>query len=483
MTGLQCHKRLWFDVNSPIKQFSHILYIGNRFGVFARDHYGEGFNLEGEFNLEVITKKTAEAINNPLIAVIYEAAFIFDDILVRSDVLLRDGDGWKVIEMKSSTNLKSEHLKDAAIQTFVMRNCGLNIHQISIAHVNKEFEYKGDGDYVGLIVENDVTKQLNEFSSKVHHWAQELKSIISKGAIIPTTAIGLQCEKPYPCQYKDVCINSIPPVAEIPIELMPRVGKALAEKLNPLGLYDLREIPDEDLKIDTYRRIKEAHITGKSWLSEELKVHIQSFGWPRYFMDFETVQQGVPIFPQTKPYQGIPFQWSVHKWSDHNQQLGLTDGYSFLGFDSPMLFREFALSLIETLGHDGPIFAHNAPTEFGVLKFLIGRLECSDIADQIAHIMSRVIDTLPLVRGGYYSPAMMGSFSIKDIVKTIPTTVDYVDDMVSSGNGAQIAWFQCTDPSVPDSIKSKWEAKLKDYCAKDTLAMVDLIRHLEGLTQ
>ena len=481
MIGLECHKRLWLDINSPVKQSSHILYIGNRFGAFARDYYGEGLNLEGEFELEVITKKTAEAINNPLVAVIYEAAFIFDDILVRSDVLLRDGDGWRVIEVKSSTSLKSEHLKDAAIQTFVMRNCGLNIHQIAIAHINKEFEYKGDGDYAGLIVESDVTGQLHELLSKIHHWAQELKPIIAKGATPPTTAIGLQCEKPYPCQYRDVCTKSIPPVAEIPIDLMPRVGKALAEKLNPLGLYDLREIPAEDLKLDAYRRIKEAHITGKPWLSEELKAFIQSFGWPRYFMDFETVQQGVPIFPETKPYQAIPFQWSVHKWCDHNQRLSLRDGHSFLGFDSPTLFREFSLALIDVLGDVGPIFAHNAPTELAVLRFLHRRQECADIADQLANIMSRVVDTLPLVKSGYYSPRMMCSFSIKNIIKTIPTTVDYADDMVSSGNGAQIAWFQCTDPMVLDSIKAKWREKLKDYCAKDTLAMVDLVRYLEGL--
>ncbi len=57
-SGLQCTKKLWFDVNEPIKKELHIFYIGNRFGDFSRQHYGQGLNLEGQFDVEKVINET-----------------------------------------------------------------------------------------------------------------------------------------------------------------------------------------------------------------------------------------------------------------------------------------------------------------------------------------------------------------------------------------------------------------------------------------
>ena len=74
---------------------------------------------------------------------------------------------------------------------------------------------------------------------------------------------------------------------------------------------------------------------------------------------------------------------------------------------------------------------------------------------------------------------MNGSYSLKVIVKAIPTNVDYTNENSLSGGGeAQIAWFKCTDPSTSEEEKLVWSEKLRNYCAQDTLAMYDLLRHL-----
>jgi predicted RecB family nuclease len=127
MTGLQCPKRLWFDLNDPIKQDSHIFHLGNRFGEYIRRHYGVGLDLTGNYSAADVIKQTQSALIDSSVPVIYEAAFLHNKTLVRVDVLLRSAEGWHLIEAKSSTKLKDEHIKDAAIQSYVVSSSGIQL--------------------------------------------------------------------------------------------------------------------------------------------------------------------------------------------------------------------------------------------------------------------------------------------------------------------------------------------------------------------
>jgi len=479
MVGLQCPKRLWFDLNDPIKQDSHIFHIGNRFGEYIRRHYGSGLDLTGQYNAAVAIEKTRNAIEDVTVPVIYEAAFLQCNTLVRVDVLLRAADGWHLIEAKSSTKLKDEHVKDAAIQSYIISNSGVELSKVLIAHINSSFVYPGAEKYLGLIDEQDVTEQVKILASEVPIWIEQLIGITESGVAAPKIGIGPQCIEPYPCPYVNRCKAPTLEI-EVPVSIIPRVGARLADQYSQKGIFDLRDIPEFELENELHRNIRQAHISGEHWFSPTLKNTLMTYGWPRYFVDFETVQQGVPIFPGTTPYQAIPFQWSVHRWDSADQILKLEDGFSFLGFNSPTLFRDFLKSLLDHLGSSGPIFAHHASTEIGMLNFLMNRPECSDLKASTQALIDRVVDTLKLVRDGFYAPQMMGSYSIKEIVKAIPTSVEYSDEFVASGNDAQIAWFCCTDPHIKEEEKLNWIERIKRYCAKDTLAMVDLLRHLSN---
>jgi hypothetical protein len=196
-------------------------------------------------------------------------------------------------------------------------------------------------------------------------------------------------------------------------------------------------------------------------------------------MDFETVQQGVPMLPGTKAYDALPFQWSVHRWDNPEQILNVDDGKGFLEFLSPDMDRQFLESLLDAVGTKGPIFVHNASFERSKLRALVQRPTCNDLADAAEALITRIVDTLDIAREGFYAPQMMGSYSLKSIVKAIPTTVDYSNPTGLSGGGdAQIAWFKCTESTTPIAEKLEWQNKLKKYCAQDTLAMYDFVKHL-----
>jgi hypothetical protein len=199
-------------------------------------------------------------------------------------------------------------------------------------------------------------------------------------------------------------------------------------------------------------------------------------------MDFETVQQGVPLMPHTKPYDALPFQWSVHRWDNPNHELKIEDGVGFLEFLSPEMDRNFLESLLAAVGTSGPIFVHNASFEKSKLRYLIERESCQEFKTDIEALIERIIDTLDLVReDGYYSPKMNGSFSLKAIVKAIPTKVDYSSsDALTGGGDAQIVWFKYTDLDTSESEKTEWAKRLTNYCSQDSFALYDLLRYLEN---
>ena len=144
--------------------------------------------------------------------------------------------------------------------------------------------------------------------------------------------------------------------------------------------------------------------------------------------------------------------------------------------------RHFLESLLNAVGTEGPIFVHSASFEKSKLKALIERDSCQNLKSSVDALIARIIDTRDLARDdGFYSPKMNGSFSLKDIVKAIPTAVDYSSsDALTGGGEAQIVWFKCTNPDTPEAEKAEWARRLKNYCAQDTLAMYDLIRYLEN---
>lgn len=479
ISGLQCHKKLWLDTNAPIKQDLHIFYIGNRFGEFARTHYGAGVDLTGNLDASSAVAATQTAINDPLVSVIYEAAFLHDDTLVRTDVLRRKPEGWEMIEVKSSTSLKDEHIKDASVQAYVAKACKLNLHKIQIAHINNAFVYQGKGDYTNFITEVDITNEVTKKIDSVPQWISELKPFATSGTDMPEVSMGSQCAKPHHCPHQERCSALLPKVAEVPISILPNSGAALANTWEKKKIYDLRDLPEGALSNPKHKIIQGAHQSGSTWISPEIKSQVNHLEWPRYFMDFETAQQGVPLLAGTKAYDPLPFQWSVHRWDTAEQALKVDDGLGYLKFYDPNMDREFLETLLSTVGTKGPIFVHNASFERSKLRALVKRPNCADLHTSVEALIDRIIDALDIARDGFYSPVMMGSYSLKDIIKAIPTTVDYTSaESLSGGGDAQIAWFKCTDPNTSSAEKLDWEKKLKHYCAQDTLAMYDFIKYI-----
>jgi len=494
--GVQCVKKLWFNFHEPIKIRDNAeFHKGDRFGLIVRKNYGKGLDLSDNFNIKDVVSKTEEALKSKDINAIYEGAFIFENTLVRTDVLIKNKDGWDLLEAKATTNieekkgvLKKEYLLDLSIQTFILKKSGVNLKNIKLIYINKEFIYNGDNKYTDLMLEEIMTDAISLEEKEVPNYIKILEPLINKKTSSPNIKMGSHCKKPHKCSYEKNCKALLPKTNITPYTILPYVSrnKKITEYFKDKKNKNLQEVPEELLFIkrkgyveNYYKIIQEAHKENKPWFSENLKNIFNDYTWPYYFIDFETVTQGVPIIKGTEPSYPLPFQWSVHKWDSEKEEIQLKEAKSFLDFEDQKIERNFIESLLVAAGSKGTIFAHSASTEISVLQKLLKKDSLKNLSDKITKLIDRVVDTKKIVTENFYSPLMNGSSSIKEVVKAIPGAITYnKDDSMAGGADAMLAWFLYTNTKTSKEEKNEIKKNLIEYCSKDTLAMYLLIKYL-----
>lgn len=483
LSGIQCEKKLWLDLNQEKQRKDKAIFrAGNRFGNVVRNHYGKGLDLSDEKDHKIALTKTNEAINSKNVSVIYEGAFLYEETYIRADVLIKEGDHWTLLEAKSATKVKNINFFDVAIQTYIIKKSGLNLKFSKLIIINNEFVYKGNQDYKNLIEEKDLTNDVLVKEKEINSLINKFKPIKDKNC--PNIEVGNQCKNPYPCEYLEKCSSPEKNINEVSYKILPYYGKALDEYCIENNISKLVDVPEDQLQssrkdyANNYHYIiQQAHKSNKAWINQDIRNHFKDWVWPFYFMDFETVQQTVPVIQNTKPFEQLPFQWSVHKWDKPENDI---EEFSFLEFENQSMELNFLDKLVKTLGNKGTIFVHNHPFEKSVLNKLKEKPNLNHFANDIENIIDRIVDTLALTRHNFYSPEMFGKYSLKKIVKGIPTNITYESDdeqSVSDGGDAQLAWFICTDPISKKEDKDKMKQELIKYCAKDTRAMYDLIKY------
>ena len=150
VAGCQCVKRLYWQVHEPELAAEPdaadqaIMQQGHEVGMLARQLFPGGVEVRSDRGLDQAIRATRELVANPEIPAIFEGVFEHDGVLVRVDVLHRRSDGrWRLIEVKSSTSVKEEHLDDVGIQYRVLSRCGLDVGSCCLAHVNRSYVFQG----------------------------------------------------------------------------------------------------------------------------------------------------------------------------------------------------------------------------------------------------------------------------------------------------------------------------------------------------
>jgi hypothetical protein len=329
----------------------------------------------------------------------------------------------------------------------------------------------------------DITEQISALEGEVAHWAAAARSTLDGDE--PAIDCGAQCDQPFACPFLAYCQPVVENEADsasecFPPEILP-YGQSLAAALRAEGYSDLRDVPGDRLEKAKHQRVWRATVSGQAEIDPVAGQQLARLPYPRYYLDFETIQFAVPIWAGTRPYRQIPFQWSCHIES----APGVIAHHAFLSDGQSDPRRDFAESLLKVLNpksppetdhelaHEaGPILVYNQCFENSRIKELAAAFP--DLAPALYAVIDRVVDLLPITRAYYYHPAMRGSWSIKAVLPTIAPDLSYARLSVADGGMAQDAFLEIMQPNTLPERREQLRQALLDYCALDTWAMVRL---------
>ena len=435
LNGLQCQKYLWLlfndkeKVSQPDSSTQHIFDEGHRIGELAKRLFPNGIDISSEDfvgNLD----KTRELLssNKPL----FEPGFYADSYYSRLDILNPVGDmEWDIYEVKGSTTVKDINIHDVSFQRHCVQKAGLSIRRCFIVHINNQYVKDGDIDPRELFTIEDVTEQVDEVAGKVEDRSEEMWEVIAS-TTCPEVGVGPHCNDPYPCLVT-WCFECLP---ENNIFSLNGGGKKCFEMFNK-GIFFIKDIP-ADIKLSKVQQIQKiCEINGQSHIDKEaIQEFVGSLQYPLYYLDFETFNPAIPIYDGTRPYQKIPFQFSLHVV---NSPGAKPEHYGFLSDGTGDPRPAFLAKLKSVLGNQGNIVVYNQSFEKGVLAALARAFP--EYTDWVEETCDRVVDLYAPFRSfSYYHPMQQGSASIKKVLPAL-TGKGYGNLDIAKGDDASLAFF------------------------------------------
>lgn len=480
----QCPKRLWLEIHKPELRDdsgSQVAFAtGNAVGEIAQDIFdpeGKGVNVDpnliGWDESAIQTKSSLKAGKGP----VFEAYLQIPGALALADVMQPDyssGDlRWEMIEVKSSTRVKSYHRDDAAIQTYVAECSGISLSKVGLAHINNQFVYSGNGDYDGLLHVEDLTEDAKSRNSEVEQWLAEAQATAAEENE-PDVAVGSHCSTPFTCGFCDYCWKDVPTVEDT-FSMLPNFGDKKRATFEAAGIKTLAAIP-EDLLTANQTKVRAAHLSGETFFDADLARQMLGISKETaYFFDYETVMFAVPIWIGSRPYQNLPFQYSLHSVESD----GRIEHREFLAEDDKDPRRALAEQMITDCGTEGAIYVYNATFERGVTKELAANLP--DLSDALHAIIDRFEDLKPIAKAAYYHPSQNGSWSLKVVAPAIAPECSYdALEGVKVGSDAGAAFLESCAKGTSPERREELRQQMLEYCKLDTLATVKIWQLFKG---
>lgn len=473
VAGCQCLKRLYWQVHEPglatvpDAASEAIMRQGHDVGMLARGLFPGGIGVDCSRGLGDAIRATRELVSNDRVPAIFEAVFEHQNVLVKVDVLQRRQDGrFRLVEVKSTTDLKDHHLEDIAIQYRVVSRSGLDVASVCLGHVNRGYVFDGQNvDAKRFFKIRNVTRRVVRLQPKLIFQLRSEFTVLAMQKALDI-APGRQCTDPVTCEFFDHCN---PPRPNDHIGYLPRIHAKAIEELEEMGIESIRDIPCDFELTEIQRRAATCVQTGEPWFSSELSAELANLKHPLYFADFETINPAIPRFVEMRPYDHLPFQWSVHALRKPGEE---PEHHEFLATDVRDPRREFISSLCAALGEGGSIVVYSS-FESQRLSELASWFP--EFRDRINAIQARLFDLLPVVREHTYHPAYAGSYSIKSVLPALVPEMTYDGMEVANGQAAGIAWESLVRGGLSCDVRERIRKALLDYCAQDTLAMVKLL--------
>jgi hypothetical protein len=473
--GRQCPKLLWLSKNNPSTLTTddiqdHIFQQGQIVGDYAQQLFPNGHLIDHNNPFMDKINQTRDLIKNH--TVIFEGSFLWNGCFCMVDALVPTPLGWQLIEIKSSTQLKSIHLDDVTFQAVILTELGIPIHSHWVYVINTDYIRQGDIDIAALFKKINVSNDIQARMDDTRRRMAQLKPRLTGDC--PIMPIGPHCTSPYACQAKQYCWSDVPPNAIFDMGGMPASNKF---NLYYNGTLTLTQLRMDQVKTPAQKRQLGCIKENLDFIHQpKLTSFLTQLTYPLSFLDFECIQSAIPPYDGLPPYAQQPILFSLH--IDTGTQVNHHSFLAPVGEDPRSLMVKALQQYIPPNGH---ILVYNQSFEKDILHDL--SIAVPDQRDFLNTIIDRLIDlATPFKKQWVYLREFKGRHSMKTILPGLVPSLDYDQLSIGSGKSINAIYHRYTkDPTNKEMIQ-----ELHDYVSLDTYGMVKIQRQLRtfiGLTK
>ncbi|MGW8286362.1 MAG: DUF2779 domain-containing protein [Candidatus Deferrimicrobiaceae bacterium] len=476
MRGLQCPKSLWLDRKRPEVRTAPSAGLiarweaGNEVGFYAQQLFPGGVEIPYDGHTKVQQLDATKGLLAKGAQTVYEATFSFDGVFVRVDIIHKVQDGWDLYEVKSASDVKPHFPDDVAIQYFVLSGCGLQLRRAFLVHIDTGYVRRGEIIPEKLFARQEVTEIVREKQSAIPSEIARMRKVLA--AELPAIDIGPQCTNPYECDFIEYCWRHIPEHSVFDLK-----GRGVDKwDLYRQGIVRMDDIPLEALNSAQRMQAKVHRSRGEHVDPDAIREFLEGLYYPICFLDFETYDPPIPPFDGTRPYQQIPFLYSLHRQDTPDGLLRHSEFLAPPGIDPR---DELTGRLLDAIPKEACVLAYNKTFEARVLKNLAERFPLR--RERLLAIAEGMLDLMvPFRRRDIYHWRMDGSYSLKNVLPVLVPELTYEGMAIQEGKEASLAYL-ALDKIESDKERRKQEDDLRAYCRQDTLGMVKLLEKMREL--
>jgi len=480
VSGLQCPKLLWTQYNNPDSipkpdaAKRSIFETGHMVGDLAKDLFPGGAEIswsddpKGRIGRTVAETQELMKRRVPL----YEASFLADGCYCRADLLVpAAGEAWDLYEVKSATRVNNINLHDVAFQAWAIQRCGVRLDRLYLVHLDNTYVRQGKIDVQDLFHTEDVTKLARELLPDVPQNVKRMQAVIAGEQ--PGTPIGEHCSDPYVCDLWPACSSFLP--QDNVLDLY-RVRKGDAFAMIGDGVTSVVDVSPAALNAKQLIQ-QEAIRTGLMYIqAKELQAWLAGLEYPLHCFDFETMMPAVPLFDGTRPYQQIPFQFSLHIVDSPGAEPRHVEFLAENAVDP----RPGLIDALGAIGPEGTILAYNMGFEQARLRELAAGFPTQ--AEFLLRLVDRFQDLIVPFRSFWWHDARQhGSCSLKYVLPAV-TGKTYEGMEIAEGGQAAREFQRVVFGDVTPDEKQRVLSALLTYCAQDTQALLDVLGVLREAT-
>jgi len=459
-----------------VENLAYKLFKGG-INVFQKDInvFTQERNLDNNIKTKILIENNEKTL--------FQASFLKDDLFCRSDILNfnLETNKWDIYEIKATANIRKEsgkleekYLIDVAFQKYLIEKSGYKVGDTYVVYINNEYIKNGDINVFSFFKKENIINEVDEYIKELPSKIEILREIFKMKNELKIEIIS-QCKKPQECSFMKYCRRNIPIDSIYNFQFREKKLFALLDE----GIIEAKNIPEEFLTNDLKRNYVKSLNTEKPYIKEELvKEELSKLKYPLYFLDYETLNPAIPIFDKYKPYQRIPFQYSLHIQETPNSEL---KHFEFLGKDKKDPAPELLETMTKQIKEDGgSVIVWNKSFEIGVNREAMDRYP--EYFNFLKNVNERVFDLMDIFKKGYYTDGKFhGSWSIKKVLPILASELSYKELNIQEGQTASNKWrSMISDEKLSDKDRENIYNNLLKYCKLDTFAMVRILEEINN---